>query len=173
QTAHRPLLPTRRASDLNAGTCQATVTVSDSSLPTAVCQNIAVSLDATGHVSVNATAIENGSTDNCGVTEHKITKGTVSANDASFADSVSFGCGDTGAQTVTLQVKDAAGNAGTCQATVTVSDSSLPTAVCRNIAVSLDATGHVSVNARSEERRVGDECGWTEHTIAKGTVSAN
>src|SRR5205814_7275963 len=113
----------------NAGTCQATVTVSDSSLPTALCQNIAVSLDATGHVSVNATAIENGSTDNCGVTEHKIAKGTVSANDASFADSVSFGCGDTGAQTVTLQVKEAAGNAGTCQATVTVSDSSLPTGV--------------------------------------------
>src|SRR5207249_3018587 len=116
----------------NLATCQATVTVSDSSLPTAACKNIAVSLDATGHVSVNATAIENGSTDNCGVIEHKIAKGTVSANDASFADSVSFGCGDTGAQTVTLHATLSRSNPATCQATVTVSDSSLPTAVCQN-----------------------------------------
>src|SRR5207237_7676845 len=127
--------------------------------------------DDDGQVSLDCRGIDIRSTDNCGVTEHKIAKGSVPANDASFADSVSFGCGDTGAQTVTLQVKDAAGNAGTCQATVTVSDSSLPTAVCQNIAVSLDATGHVSVNATAIENGSTDNCRSEERRVGKGRGS--
>src|SRR5207237_1455043 len=123
--------------------------------------------DDDGQVSLDCRGIDIRSTDNCGVTEHKIAKGTVSANDASFADSVSFGCGDTGAQTVTLQVKDAAGNAGTCQATVTVSDSSLPTAVCRNIAVSLDASGHVSERARTRLNCRPARCWDAAHKMPK------
>src|SRR5207237_334948 len=110
----------------NVATCTATVTVVDNTLPTAKCKAATVVLDASGQATVNAADVDNGSSDNCAVTDFKIAKGTVLAGDPSLGASVTFGCGETGPRIVTLQVKDAAGSASTCQATVTVSDSTPP-----------------------------------------------
>src|SRR5439155_1911091 len=114
--------------------------------------------------------VDNGSSDNCAVTDFKIAKGTVLAGDPSLGLSVTFGCGETGPRTVTLQVKDAAGNAGTCQATVTVSDTSLPTAVCKSIGVSLNGSGHGTVNAADVNSGSSDNCTVTGFKVAKGTL---
>ena len=46
----------------------ATVTVEDIIPPVAVVQNVTVQLDATGHASVTAAQINNGSHDNCSIT---------------------------------------------------------------------------------------------------------
>src|SRR5206468_2445813 len=112
-----------------------------------------------------AADVNNGSSDNCAVTGYKIAKGTVTAGDASFAASVTFGCGETGPQTVTLQVQDAANNKATCQATVTVSDTTNPTAVCKNITASLSASGSVTVNAADIDNGSTDNCGVTTRLI--------
>ena len=49
----------------NSDTCQAIVTLFDQVNPVANCQNITVSLSATGDVTVNASAVDLSSTDNC------------------------------------------------------------------------------------------------------------
>ncbi|MFC2110852.1 HYR domain-containing protein [Bacteroidota bacterium] len=51
----------------NTAICSFDVIVTDSEAPIALCQNINAYLDATGNISVNATQIDNGSSDNCGI----------------------------------------------------------------------------------------------------------
>jgi hypothetical protein len=143
----------------NSATCTATVTVVDNTPPTALCKDITVNLSATspGTVTVNAADINNGSTDNCGVTQLLI----------DGAASKIFGCGNKGANTVTLTVKDASNNAATCTATVTVVDNTPPTALCKDITVNLSATspGTVTVNAADINNGSTDNCGVTQLLI--------
>ena len=51
----------------NVSTCTATVTVVDNTTPVAICQNVTVQLDATGNGSTTAVAVNNGSSDACGI----------------------------------------------------------------------------------------------------------
>ncbi len=49
----------------NAEICSFDVTVTDNEAPTAVCQDVTVTLDASGNGTLTAAAVNNGSTDNC------------------------------------------------------------------------------------------------------------
>jgi len=112
----------------NAASCQFTVTVSDTQAPTITCPaNIAMSA-AAGQCGAVVTFATPTATDNCpGV-------GAVTLSPASGAF---FAVGTT---TVTASVTDAAGNAASCQFTVTVSDTQAPAITCpANIAVSAAA----------------------------------
>jgi hypothetical protein len=51
----------------NTGTCSFSVTVNDTEDPTALCQDVTVQLDASGNGSTTADAVDNGSSDNCGI----------------------------------------------------------------------------------------------------------
>ncbi|MBO3100275.1 LamG-like jellyroll fold domain-containing protein [Gelidibacter pelagius] len=93
----------------NISTQNQTVIVDDVTAPTATCQNLSITLDATGSASITAAEIDNGSTDNCGI-------------QTMFLDKTDFNCSDLGANTVTLTVRDFSGNESTCTATVTVVD---------------------------------------------------
>jgi hypothetical protein len=75
-----------------------------------MCANPTVLLDNTGSVTVSYTQINNMSGDNCG--------GALTFSPLS----VTYNCSQTGANTYTLTVSDASGNAATCTATVTVQD---------------------------------------------------
>ena len=78
--------------------------------PVAICQNYTATLDkVTGSVTITATDIDNGSTDNFGITKRTLTGQTT------------FTCKDVG-QTfnVTLTVEDDYANKSSCTATVTV-----------------------------------------------------
>ena len=86
----------------------------DTTDPVALCQSITVDLDNTGNVSILASQIDNGSSDNIGIDTITVTPN-------------SFTCAEVGANTVTLTVTDAAGNSDTCTATVTVEDNINPT----------------------------------------------
>tara|TARA_R110002072_G_scaffold1587_1_gene13347 strand:+ start:150532 stop:154179 length:3648 start_codon:yes stop_codon:yes gene_type:complete len=55
-------------SDGNTSTCQFTITVIDNELPTITCQDITVSLDASGNIVVDPADLAASSSDNCGVT---------------------------------------------------------------------------------------------------------
>ncbi|WP_203459212.1 LamG-like jellyroll fold domain-containing protein [Lacinutrix sp. WUR7] len=85
------------------------VIITDTTPPIAICQNITVTLDVTGSVTVLATDIDNGSTDNCGIQSISL-------------DNTLFDCSDLGSNTVILTVRDLSGNISTCTATVTVID---------------------------------------------------
>lgn len=136
----------------NVATCNATVTVEDPVPPTALCQDVSVTLDAFGNASVDASQIDNGSTDNCAIQSI-----TLSPN--------SFTCADLGPTQVTLTVTDEGGNVSTCDATVTVIEDTDPTAVCQDITVQLDATGNVSVTGAQVGGGSTDNCGVVDITV--------
>ncbi len=84
--------------------------------PVAICQDISVALDASGNASITGAQVDNGSNDAAGIASL-----SVSPN--------SFTSADVGLNTVTLTVTDNNGNTSICAATVTVEDTTPPTAV--------------------------------------------
>lgn len=118
----------------NTASCNFNVIVSDNTPPNAICQNLAIDLDVTGNTSITAAAINNGSTDNCGIASLSLSQ-------------TAFDCSNLGANNVVLTVIDLAGNTSTCNATVTVSNPFTPTVnagsnttICANQTVSVSAT---------------------------------
>ncbi len=130
----------------NSDQCTATVTVEDVTPPTAVCQDITVQIGPNGVVSIDASDVDGGSTDNCSVASISI-------------DQNAFGCPQVGPNTVTLTVVDGSGNTSTCTATVTVEENIQPVAVCNDITVQLDANGQVSITAADVDGGSADVCG--------------
>ncbi len=130
----------------NTSTCTATVTVQDNVAPTALCQNVTVQLNAAGSGSTAAAAVNNGSSDACGIA-------------ALALNTTSFTCANIGANTVTLTVTDVNSNINTCTATVTVQDNVAPTALCQDVTVSLNAAGSGSTTAAAVNSGSSDACG--------------
>ena len=143
----------------NTDVCTFDMIVSDNINPTAVCQNITLNLDASGNASTTAAAIDNGSSDNCGV-QSILFSGTAS-------NSMSFDCNDlaTSPNQVTIVVTDVNGNFSSCNADVTIIDNIDPTAVCDNINVNLDASGSVNVSPADINDNSSDNCSITSMTI--------
>ncbi|MEM1216196.1 MAG: HYR domain-containing protein, partial [Bacteroidota bacterium] len=130
----------------NVGICSFTVTVNDVTPPEARCQNVTVQLDATGNGSTTPAAVDDGSTDNCGIATLAL-------------DVMDFTCANVGANTVTLTVTDDSDNTDTADCTVTVEDNVLPEALCQNVTVQLDANGNGSTTAADVDNGSNDACG--------------
>ncbi|MBX2827800.1 MAG: T9SS type A sorting domain-containing protein [Flavobacteriaceae bacterium] len=141
----------------NSSVCSVNVTVEDTELPVAACQDFTAQLDATGTASVSATDVDNGSTDNCGIASTTL-------------DIISFDCSDIGANTITMSVTDPSGNISTCTSIITVEDNIAPTALCQDITVQLDATGSVSISDSDIDNGSYDNCSFTS-TITPNTFS--
>lgn len=134
----------------NASTCEATVTLTETIAPTAICQDIEVALDADGLATITPEQIDNGSTDNCG--------------GVTFAlDQTDFDCSNLGANQVTLTVTDNNGNTNSCTATVTVVDDLAPVA---------DVTELAAVEAECEVTELTAPTA-TDNCDANVTVTSN
>lgn len=131
--------------DITTQTCSFSVTVVDNVPPVAKAKNITVPLDATGHASITAAQVNDGSSDPCGIKSLSLNK-------------TSFSCADAGANTVTLTVTDNHDNVSTATATVTISDNIPPVAKCKNITVQLDAAGLVSITPSMIDNGSTDAC---------------
>jgi subtilisin-like proprotein convertase family protein len=142
----------------NVSTCNAQVTVQDLVAPTATCQNITVSLDGAGNVSITGAQIDGGSTDACGIA-------------SLVASPNAFNCSNIGANPVTLTVTDNNGNVSTCVATVTVQDIINPTVTCQNITVQLDGAGTVSIAATALVNSSNDNCGVVSTSASQTTFT--
>lgn len=129
-----------------SSSCVSTVTVADTVSPTAICQNLQLTLDASGSAVITASDIDNGSTDNCGISSMSLSQ-------------TAFGCADVGQQDITLTVTDAEGNTGSCVATVTVADNTAPSVVCQDVTLQLDATGSATLLASDIDNGSSDLCG--------------
>ena len=140
----------------NSDSCSAIVTVLDTLKPTAYCQNISVYLDATGNVVIDSSMIDNGSIDNCAIS-------TMSLSQAIF------NCTNLGLNTVSLIVSDISGNSDTCFSSVTVYDTVLPVAVCKDTTVYIDSSGVFTLNSSFINNGSYDNCGldsiWINTTI--------
>ena len=99
----------------NTSTCTANVTVEDTIIPVALCQDISLALDANGSASISSDLVDNGSNDACGVADLSVAPDTVTG---------------TGDHTVTLTVTDNNGNSASCDATVTALDTIPPVITC-------------------------------------------
>gem|GEM_PF-5415858 len=109
-----------------SSTCTATLTIEDNTAPSVLCQDVTIQLDENGLAAVSATAINNGSSDACGLANLSLNK-------------ANFDCSNTGENTVTVTATDLNGNSNSCQATVTVEDDTKPTLTCpEDITVNTD-----------------------------------
>lgn len=141
----------------NTSTCTATVTVVDDVAPVAICQNVTVQLNSSGVGTTSAAAVNNGSTDACGIALLSLNKTT-------------FNCIDVGVKTVILTVKDVNNNISNCNATVTIQDNTAPVALCKNITVALDATGNASITPAQINNASTDACGIASLAITTGST---
>ncbi|MAL59007.1 MAG: hypothetical protein CMC14_03075 [Flavobacteriaceae bacterium] len=144
----------------NSSSCTAIVTVLDNINPSAICQNITVSLDASGVATITPLQVDGGSSDFCGIASRSI-------------DISSFDCNDLGANTVALTVTDTSGNIATCNAIVTVQDVIPPTAVCQNITVQLDTSGSAIITASDVDGGSTDACGIASTNISNTIFNCN
>ena len=121
----------------NASTCNATVTVIDDIPIEVICQDITVTLDNDGEVTIQPGDIDGGSFDNCGISN--IT-----------ASQTLFTCADVGPNDVTLTVTNSNGEQASCIAVVTVQETILPpTAICQNVTAPVGPDGIVTISAAS------------------------
>ena len=143
----------------NVGTGTALVTVKDQILPVARTRDIVVQLNASGTVSIAASDINNGSTDNCSIASYALSKS-------------SFNCGNVGTNIITLTATDPSGNNSIpAQATVIVEDKLAPVVKTKNITVQLNASGTVSIVPADVNNSSSDNCSITSLTLSKDTFT--
>ncbi len=138
----------------NVSTATAVVTVEDNIAPVAIAQNVTVQLDATGNGSTTAIAVNNGSSDACGIASMVLSK-------------TDFNCSNVGSNQVTLTITDVNNNVSTATAVVTVEDNIAPVAIAQNVTVQLDATGNGSTTATAVNNGSSDACGIASMVLSK------
>ncbi|MEZ5042106.1 MAG: T9SS type A sorting domain-containing protein [Saprospiraceae bacterium] len=143
----------------HSATCQAKVTVEDTTPPAASCENVTVELDANGKAYVSPSRIGGNTTDNCHVAEM-----TLSQTD--------FDCSQVGDNTVTLSATDGK-NTSTCTAIVTVVDNIPPTVSCKNITVELGVNGVASIAPSEISDNITDNCNFLKTILSPRTFTCS
>ncbi len=119
--------------------------IEDITSPVAVAQNMTVELDASGQATITAEEVDNGSYDNCTITNRQL-------------DMSDFDCSDIGENTVTLTVTDAAGNESTETAVITVEDNLAPMVITQDITIALNGDGEASITTDDINNGSSDNC---------------
>ncbi len=123
--------------------------------PVAVCQDITVQLDGTGNATIIPSQIDNGSSDDVGITSFSL-------------DIDTFNCTNIGTPVVvTLTVEDADGQTDTCTANVTVEDNVNPVVDVINLP---DITDQCSVTSLTPPTAT-DNCDGTINGTSPATAS--
>ena len=144
----------------NKTTCTQIVTVVDNTAPVASGKNIQVSLGANGQVTITASQVDNGSSDNCHLANLTLSKYT-------------FTCADLGDNTVALTAIDDANLQNSVNVTVTVVDDTAPTAVCRTASAVFVEDSGWRVRATDINNGSSDNCSIASLEIGKGTLTKN
>ncbi|MDN3493981.1 LamG-like jellyroll fold domain-containing protein, partial [Winogradskyella bathintestinalis] len=121
------------------------ITVEDTTPPVVICQPLTITLDALGSASITTAQIDNGSTDNCGISSR-------------FLDIQTFNCSDLGTNTVTLSVIDDSDNINSCTTTVTVLDPGASSSVA------------IVSNDANDEICLGENLTFTATPVNAGTT---
>ena len=122
-------------------------------MPVATCQNIAIALGVSGSETIDPALVNNNSYDNCNL-NFVVTPSTVN-------------CSDIGNVQVTLAAADPAGNASTCNATVTVSDALNPVAQCKDVTIHIDGSGNASLTSADIDDNSTDNCGIETYSLSQ------
>ncbi|MDI6034540.1 HYR domain-containing protein [Flavobacterium sp. LB2P84] len=142
----------------NVATQTAIVTVEDKVAPVVITKNKTIQLNAVGTASIVVADVNNGSTDNCGISLVEL-------------DKMAFTCANVGANTVTLKVTDNNGNVATQTAVITVEDKIAPVVFTKNITVQLDASSNILIAAADVNNGSTDNCGISLLELDKALFS--
>ena len=134
------------------------VNVLDSMMPVAIAQNRIIYLDASGSASVTAAQVNNGSTDNVGVTSISLSKTT-------------FGCSNIGNNAVVLTVRDISNNIATANAIITVFDTIKPTVIAQNLTVYLNGLGLATITPAQVNNGSSDNCSIANLSLSKSSFN--
>ncbi len=138
--------------------------IHDQTPPVASCvSSYTLALDPTGTATLHAAALNNASTD---------AETGINPNGFSVSPSA-FSCVHTGSQTVTLTVRDKAGNSATCQTTITVVDNTPPILSCAPLTVVLNAQGTASIIPYQLVADLFDACGIASLTASQTNFNCN
>ncbi len=148
-----PVTLTATAADGTFSSCTARVSVTDTISPHITCNDVVISLDASGRAGIAAQDALTSQWDNCKIEKFEFSKS-------------SFGCRDIGQNSVSLTATDAFGNKATCDVEANVIDERPPVARCRNIEVTItDPRRPIKISPMQVDRGSTDNC-----TIASRTV---
>jgi len=135
--------------------------VNVSSGPVASCRSVfELFLDASGNGTLSISDIDESVANGCGIASRSLSK-------------TSFDCSNVGANTVTLTVTDNNGNTSTCSSSVVVLDHVSPTAVLKDITVSLDASGNASIEGTDVDNGSSDACGIGSFDVLPNTFDCS
>ncbi|MBX2877234.1 MAG: HYR domain-containing protein [Saprospiraceae bacterium] len=136
--------------------CTFAMTIQDNSTPVPSCQDITIGLDENGTYTLDPSELDNGSSDNCGISSF-----TASRTD--------FDCDDLGTTTtVTLYVRDPVGLEANCTANVTVADNIAPAAYCTDLNFNMTGNGFgIGVYKNSFAASSSDNCGIVSSSFSK------
>ncbi|GHB40958.1 hypothetical protein GCM10008106_22600 [Mongoliitalea lutea] len=116
-------------------------------------------LDTDGKATLSWEDIDEGSTDNCEITERIISKN-------------SFDCSDLGELTVDYLIRDAAGNESSAPIVVTIVDEIKPEIRAKSTyTLMLDADGKATLSWEDIDEGSSDNCGITERILSKTDFS--
>ncbi|GJM33565.1 MAG: hypothetical protein DHS20C18_25660 [Saprospiraceae bacterium] len=126
---------------------QEVVPLIDDCPPIALCKDATVALDNNGNGTLLPDDVDNGSHDDNGIVDWNLSQ-------------TDFDCSDVSPLkvTITLSVTDGTGQTATCQSRVLVRDSGDPTAICKDITVSLDEAGQARVASNDLDDGSYDAC---------------
>jgi hypothetical protein len=123
-----------------------------SSLPTAICQDRTIQLDATGNANITGADINNGSSAASGIV-------------SLVASKTKFDCSNIGPNDVTLTVTDNNSQVSTCTAIVTVEDNTAPNVITQDLTVKLGASGTANIVTSQIDNGSTDKCGIASMTL--------
>ncbi|MDO8366059.1 MAG: HYR domain-containing protein, partial [Saprospiraceae bacterium] len=138
----------------NMSTCTATVRVRDVTGPMALCKTTTVFLDDNGIATITPEAVNDGSSDNCGIATMSV-----------FPNN--FDCSQINGTPVpvTLSVRDNQGYESSCTGYVIVKDNIAPTAICEDVTVILPNSGPAVVHTLPLTDESTDNCAvWPPYT---------
>ena len=137
-----------------------TPVIPDTEAPTLVLKNpYTLQIPASGTATLAATSLDNGSTDNIGITENTISKST-------------FTCADLGTNTITYSAKDAAGNTSTATVTINVVDEIKPNLKAKtSFTIKLDGEGKGSLKWEDLDEGSTDNCAIKDKLLSKSAFT--
>lgn len=132
----------------NTGTCTATVTVEDISIPQLSCipLPLILPLENGSMQSITANQLISSAVDNCSTASRSLSQSN-------------FDCSDIGINNILVTVTDPSGNSNTCMAIVVIEDDSAPPAICQDATITLDNQGTASLSANSVDDGSSQDCG--------------
>nr|WP_319272835.1 PKD domain-containing protein [uncultured Draconibacterium sp.] len=142
----------------NSATCNFHVTIRDTIAPEITCQGFGIVLDKDGYTRIYPGFALNSAYDAGGIVSYSL-------------DKVRYNCSDVGENTVTVTVKDYAGNIATCTSDFTIFDAHGPEISCKDIDILLNAQGVANVDPAMVDDGSSDACGIAGMELSQSTFT--